>query len=105
MSVAVLRFHFADVAVRDANRFTGAVSGSVVEFDYTNWKGRRHHYKVSPQSVEFGPYDTGGSRDDSPLNWVLHASMLERDGERRLVGRRTFLIHRLENFEITEPRL
>lgn len=103
--VALLRFHFAGVAVRDENRITGALSAAAVEFDYTNWREERHHYKVTPLTVEFGPYDTGGSRDDSPLNWVLHATMLERDGEPRPVGRRTFLIHRLENFEITEPRL
>lgn len=68
----------------------------LLKFQYVNWRGERHIYLVSPESIAFGPYTEMGRNADAEKQWVLHATMVERDGEARTVGRRTFLLSKIE---------
>jgi hypothetical protein len=79
------------------------VTGTRVEFDYTNWHQEDHHYVVDCESIEFGPYHAGGL-DQSPgakAVWVLNGNVVTRDGDRRdgmgPTRRRTFILNDIRN--------
>lgn len=78
----------------------------LIRFLYTNWNGEHHEYVIEPESIEFAPYDKGGSRAGlrgSQAVWVLHGDLVTRDGDTRAdmdTRRRTFIMS-----EIVEPEI
>lgn len=76
-----------------------------VEFDYVNWKGVLHHYVVTVESFEFGPYDRGGGtpRPRDQWQWVMHGEVITRDDDSRPdmgpTRRRTFILSEIKNIE------
>jgi hypothetical protein len=73
-----------------------AVQPNPVRFKYVNWKGILHTYLVKPEIIEYGEYTEQGKSFDGERNWVLHGTMIERDGASRDVGRRTFVLSKME---------
>jgi hypothetical protein len=73
-----------------------------IEFEYTNWKGRRHTYVVVPEAVAYGPYTGMGydQREGAECQWVLHGDVVTRDGDSRPemdTRRRTFVLEAVQN--------
>jgi hypothetical protein len=53
----------------------------LIEFSYTNWRGREHVYVVEPEGVALGSYDASGQRErsaDDTLDFVLHGMVVTR---------------------------
>ena len=67
-------------------------------FAYTNHRDEEHVYTVQPISFAFAPYGQHGldRSEDAPSKWVMHAHVLERDGEPRPV-RRTFILSTMKD--------
>lgn len=66
---------------------------TLLEFDYTNWKGEPHHYKVRPTEVVFQAYGF------APKAWVLRANVIERSGQPRRGVVRSFKITGMTNIK------
>jgi hypothetical protein len=62
----------------------------LLKFDYNNWKGEDHTYLIEPIVHDFTFMDG---------YWMLSGNMVERDGEQRDVGRRTFRLAQMKNVE------
>lgn len=78
-------------------------TGSVVQFDYTNWRGDEHTYRVAIESISYGPH----SADDLEESvWQLHGYVTQRDGVSRLKqdanSRRSFKLFGIRDMKVVQ---
>jgi hypothetical protein len=78
---------------------------AVIEFDYVNWRDEPHHYAIDIESIEYADYGPKGKvGPDVKPRWVMHGSVILRDGKPREVpkgetNRRTFLMEKMGNLK------
>lgn len=94
-----------------ANRYPPVV------FEYVNWRGDRHEYKVLVESIAFGMYPTNEVNNDvqptssvkNEEKFVMHAHVITRDGDPRPdMGpsrRRTFDLLKVENLRRSDRKV
>ena len=70
-----------------------------LRFRYWNWHGDDHQYVITPESMQLGSYDIGGTHEGKPLNFVMHGTVETRD-MRPHPGRRTFIVAKMREIEI-----
>lgn len=70
---------------------------SLIQFDYTNWKGNDYTYVIATEGVSFGQPDRV---------WYLNGDIVTRDGDPRedmgTTRRRSFIIAGIRNLEVLE---
>jgi hypothetical protein len=77
-------------------------TGSVVQFDYTNWRGDDHTYRVVIESISYGLH---GAKPGESV-WQLHGYVTQRDGVSRLRqdanSRRSFELFGIRDMEVVQ---